>query len=143
MYKVWISKIGDLDHEMESALEWIDWRLLVASGARVSIKPNLAYPVHRPGVTTSPAMLEALVRALSARTQNINIVESDGGCAAWRADDAFRGHGIFDICHRHGARAINLTAYPREEVETEIAGCRVRVELSTLLTRETDVFITM
>ena len=88
-------------------------------------------------------MLEGLVRALSGRTQHINIVESDGGCAAWQAEDAFRGHGISDICRRYGARAINLTNYLREEVEAEIAGRQVRVELSKLLTRETDVFITM
>jgi uncharacterized protein (DUF362 family) len=88
-------------------------------------------------------MLETLVRALSTRTRHINVVESDGGCAAWHAEEAFLGHGIFDICARHGARAVNLTTYPREEAETEIAGRRVRVELSKLLTRETDVFITM
>jgi uncharacterized protein (DUF362 family) len=143
MRKVWISKIGDVDHAMESALQWLDWRSLIACGARVSIKPNLTYPAYKPGVTTSPAMLEALVRALSTRTQHINIVESDGGCAAWRAEDAFRGHGISDMCHRYGARAINLSTYARDEIETEIAGRQVRVELSKLLTRETDVFITM
>jgi uncharacterized protein (DUF362 family) len=144
MRKVWISKVvGDRDREMERALEWLDWGSLIASGARVSIKPNLTYPTHKAGVTTSPAMLEALVRALRARTQHINIVESDGGSAAWHAEQAFQGHGILDLCRRYGARAINLTTYPREEVEAEIAGRQVRVELSKLLTRETDVFITM
>jgi len=144
MHKVWISKIdGALDREMERALEWLDWRSMIAADVRVSIKPNLTYPVYKPGVTTSPAVLEALMRALSSRTHNINIVESDGGCAAWRAEDAFGGHGIFDICRRYGARAVNLTTYPREDAETEIVGRSVRVELSRLLTRETDVFITM
>jgi len=58
-------------------------------------------------------------------------------------EDAFNGHGIFEMCRRYGVRAINLTRYPRESVATEIAGGRVEVELSQLLTRETDVFITM
>jgi uncharacterized protein (DUF362 family) len=144
MHRVWISKVaGDLDREMESALEWLDWRSVIGADARVSIKPNFTYPTYKAGVTTSPAMLEALVRALRARTKHINIVESDGGCGAWRAEEAFQGHGVFDICHRHSAHAINLSVYPREEVATKVAGCQLRVEVSTLLTRETEVFITM
>ena len=144
MQKVWISKIDSaLDREIERALEWLDWRSVVAADARVSIKPNLTCPIHKAGVTTSPAVLEALIRMLSSRTRNINVVESDGGSNSWPAEEAFRGHGIPDMCRRYGARAVNMTRYPREEVETEIAGRPVRVELSKLLTRETDVFITM
>ena len=144
MQRVWISKSdGAPAREIENALEWLDWRSVVAPGARVSIKPNLTYPIHKAGVTTSPAVLEALIRALSSRTRNINIVESDGGAYSWPAEEAFEGHGIPDMCRRYGARAVNLTSYPRETVETEIAGRSVSVELSQLLTRETDVFITM
>jgi uncharacterized protein (DUF362 family) len=144
MQKVWISKIGaDLDREIESALEWLEWHSVIAPDARVSIKPNLTNPTPKAGVTTSPATLEAVIRALSTRTRNINVVESDGGSSAWTAEDAFNGHGIFEMCRRYGVRAINLTRYPRESVATEIAGGRVEVELSQLLTRETDVFITM
>jgi uncharacterized protein (DUF362 family) len=144
MHKVWISRIdGDIGREIENALEWLDWRSIVAPNARVSIKPNLTYPVHKPGVTTSPVMLERLLRALSSRTRNINVVESDGGSYSWPAEEAFRGHGIPEMCRRYGARAVNLTNYPRENVETEIAGRPVSVELSQLLTRETDVFITV
>ncbi len=144
MHKVWISKVdGDNDREIERALEWLDWRSIVAPNARVSIKPNLTYPTYKPGVTTSPAVLEAMIRALSSRTDNINIVESDGGSYAWPAEEAFTGHGIPEMCRRYGARAVNLTSYPRETGETEIAGSVVSVELSRLLTRETDVFITM
>jgi len=144
MQKVWISKVdGALEREIENGLEWLDWRSVVASNARESIKPNLTYPIHKDGVTTSPAVLEALIRVLSSRTRYINVVESDGGSYSWSAEEAFRGHGIPDICRRYGARAVNLTSYPREQIETEIAGRVVRVELSKLLTRETDVFITM
>jgi uncharacterized protein (DUF362 family) len=144
MQKAWISKIdGAIDRAIADALEWLDWRSVVTHDARVSIKPNLTYPLHRPGVTTSPAFLEALLRVLTERTRNINIVESDGGSYSWPADAAFSGHGILDLCRRYGARAVNMTRYPREEVETTIAGRPVRVELSRILTRETDVFITV
>jgi len=144
MHKVWISKTdGALDREMEAALEWLDWRSIVAPDARVSIKPNLTYPIPKAGVTTTPAVLEALIRALSSRTRHINVVESDGGSHSWPAEEAFAGHRIPEMSRRYGARAVNLTHYPREIVETEIAGRAVGVELSKLLTRETDVFITM
>lgn len=128
---------------MEAALAWLDWSSIIERDARVAIKPNLTWPIHKPGVTTSPKMIEALVRALTARTHNITIVESDGGSNSWSAEQAFAGHGIPETCHRYGVRQVNLTHYPREVVETEIADRPVAVELSRLLTRETDVFITV
>jgi uncharacterized protein (DUF362 family) len=144
LQKVWISKIDTgVDREVENALEWVDWHAVISPDARVSIKPNFSYPIHKPGVTTSPAVLESLIRALSSRTRNITIVESDGGSYSWPAEEAFAGHGIPEMCRRYGARAVNLTSYPRETLQTEIAGRSVAVELSKLLTRETDVFITM
>jgi uncharacterized protein (DUF362 family) len=144
LQKVWISKTDSgIDREIESALEWLDWRAVISPGARVSIKPNLTYPMHKSGVTTSPAILESLIRALSSRTRNITIVESDGGSYSWPAEEAFTGHGIPEMCRRYEARAVNLTSYPRETLQTEIAGRSVSVEVSKLLTRETDVFITM
>jgi uncharacterized protein (DUF362 family) len=142
MQRVWISKTDAApDHEVAAALKWLDWESVVAKDSRVSIKPNLTYPIHKPGVTTSPRMLEAVIKILRSRTRNINIVEADGGSCAWTADAAFKGHGIDVICDRYGA--VNLTDYPRENVEAQVAGRRVSVEMSRLLTRETDVFITM
>ncbi len=144
MHKVWISKIGEqIDREMLTALEWLDWESIVAKDARVSIKPNLTFPIHKPGVTTSPLVLEALLRLLSSRTSHIRVVESDGGSSAWSAENAFAGHGIIEMCRRYGAIAVNMSNYPREIIETKIAGKSVAVELSQLLTRESEVFITM
>src|SRR5580704_8915945 len=131
MHKVWISKLDrNLDREIESALQWLDWHSIIARNARVSIKPNLTHPIPRAGVTTSPAVLEALIRAVGSRTHNINVVESDGGSSSFTADEAFAGHGVPEMCRRYGARAINLTRFPREKLEAEIAGRRVEVELS-------------
>jgi uncharacterized protein (DUF362 family) len=88
-------------------------------------------------------VLEAVIKVLSTRTHNINIVESDGGSHAWTAETAFKGHRIPEICDRYGARAVNLTNYTREYAETEVSGRSVRLEMSRLLTRETDLLITM
>src|SRR5438105_4400724 len=107
MHKVWISKItGVLDREIEAALEWLDWRSIVAPDARVSIKPNLTYPIPKAGVTASPAVLEAVIRVLRSRTRNINLVESNGGSDSWTAEQAFAGHEIPEMCRRYDARAV-------------------------------------
>ena len=144
MDKVWISNVAtQLDREMENALEWLDWRAVIAMDAGVAIKPNFTYPTHKAGVTTSPVIIESLIRALRTRTKHIVIVESDGGCGAWTAEQAFEGHDIFAMCRRYGVRAVNLTSYPRARQQTEIAGRTLSVELSRLLAREIEVLVTM
>lgn len=142
--KVWVDRISKpIDEMLAQSLEWLQWTELVPSNARVSIKPNLTYPFYKPGVTTSPALLESVVKLLRTRTEHITIVESDGGSYAWPAQQAFEGHGINSICARYGVRAVNLTESPREWAETDIQGRRIKVEMSRLLLHETDVFITM
>ena len=142
--KAWVGRItGPPDETLEAALRWLEWERIVPPDARVAIKPNLTYPFYKPGVTTSPAVLDALVRIMARRTHHIAIVESDGGSYSWPAQKAFEGHGIDTICARYGARAVNLTESPREWAETEISGRPIRLEMSRLLLRETDVFITV
>ena len=70
---------------------------LVPAGGNVFIKPNLTYPRHKEGVTTSPAMLETLVRCLKDRSARITIVESDGAYNLWKAEQAFAGHGLYEL----------------------------------------------
>lgn len=145
MASVFISRFTDrdLNQTIRDALEWIKWTDIIAPGARVFIKPNFTYPFYKPGVTTSPQVIEAVVRAVVQRTPHITIGESDGGASAWRAEEAFTGHDIPRICHMYGAKAVNLSALPSEEVRTTIAGVEVRVKLTSLLLHEVDAFITM
>lgn len=143
-HKVWVDRMAEpIDDTVARCMDWLAWTELVPINARVSIKPNLTYPFYKPGVTTSPALLESVVKLLRTRTPHITIVESDGGSYAWPAQKAFEGHGIDHICARYGVRAVNLTESPREWAETDIQGRRIKVEMSRLLLRETDVFITM
>ncbi len=142
--KVWVGRMETpLRASLSKALDWLQWSDLVPRDARVTIKPNLTYPFYKPGVTTSPRLIDALVGHLATRTRYITIVESDGGSYAWPAKDAFKGHGIDQICALYGARAINLTEYPREWAEVEVLGRRIKLEMSKLLISETDIFITM
>ncbi|MGA7410229.1 MAG: DUF362 domain-containing protein [Bryobacteraceae bacterium] len=112
-------------------------------GTRVSIKPNYTYPWYKPGVTTSPAVLEATVRVLRDYTQHIQIVESDGGSSAWTAEQAFEGHGVPAICRKYGVTAVGLTNQLRKLARTVVDGREIEMELPTTLLDETDFFITM
>lgn len=125
------------------ALAWLEWEKFLPLGARVFIKPNLTWPTHLPGVTTSPQAIEAVVAALRTRTPNITIGESDGGYHSYKAEDAFRGHGLYEIAEQYGARVVNLSADVPEDVTEDVAGRRVTVTLPRTLLHETDVFITM
>lgn len=135
--------IDGLEEVIREALDWIQWHQIIAPDARVFIKPNFTYPSHRPGVTTSPSVIEGLVSVLRERTSHITIGESDGGAHAWRAEEAFNGHDIPRICHEYGVQAVNLSEAPCEEARTTVNGSEVRVILPTMLLHDTDVFITM
>jgi len=134
---------GDANRVVAAALAAIELGGSVGPSTRVAVKPNFTYPVFKPGVTTSPRVLTALVAALSDYTKHIRIVESDGGAHAWKAEDAFDGHGVPEICRLYGARAVNLSTQERTRVATTIARKEVAVELPRFLLEEVDFFITV
>jgi uncharacterized protein (DUF362 family) len=78
-------------------------------GQRVYVKPNFTAPIYRPGVTTSPRVLAALVEALCCLEAQPVIIESDGSLNLWTADEAFNSHGVRDLERRFGVVAVNLT----------------------------------
>lgn len=143
MCKVFVAKIaGHLDRRLQEALDFVDWHRHIAPGARVFIKPNFPYPHYKPGVTTSPPFLDALLGILKTRTTNITVGESDGGYRGWPAEMAFRGHDAYDICTRHGARLVNLSKLPREAMSLPAGRGQAEIHLPALLLHEVDVFIT-
>lgn len=142
--RVFVGRIeGDYDTRVHEALEWVDWTSLITPGARVFIKPNFTYPFYKAGVTTSPAMIEAVVKKLAERASDIVVCESNGGSNAWTADAAFDGHDLPRMCAKYPLRTMNLTTAPREVIETTVADRRIRIELPTPLLHDADVFITM
>ena len=115
----------------------------VSPGARVALKPNLTYPYHRPGITTSPAVLAATVRVLRDYTHRLAIVETDGGYGAWTALEAFTGHGIIELGRKLGVAVVNLNDEPREMISFRSRLRDQQLPLPTRLLHETDLFITM
>jgi uncharacterized protein (DUF362 family) len=133
----------DIESSVRRAGEALEIQNCIGPGARVAIKPNFTYPKYKPGVTTSPAVLETVVRVLTDFTPHIRIVESDGGSGAWGAEQAFAGHGVPDLCRKYGVTAVGLTQQPRKVARTVVAGEEIEMELPAVLVEETDFFITM
>ena len=70
MQRVYLGQISDSgpsQADVLQALDWLRWEDLVPSDARVFIKPNLTWPEHIAGVTTTPQAIEAVVAALCVR----------------------------------------------------------------------------
>jgi uncharacterized protein (DUF362 family) len=115
----------------------------IADGTRVALKPNLTYPYHRPGVTTTPALLREAVKIIRERTSQIAIVETDGGYGSWQVAHAFEEHGIYRLGREFGIEVLNLCELPREDIEFDTIWGRLALPLPTRLLRETDLFISM
>jgi len=134
---------GEIEPRIRESLDRLALAGAIGAHSRVSIKPNFTYPWHKPGVTTSPMVLEATVRVLRDYTPHIRIVESDGGSNAWSAEQAFRGHDVPAICQKYGVTALGLTQLGRTLARTVVDSREIEIELPTVLVEETDFFITM
>jgi uncharacterized protein (DUF362 family) len=142
--RVFVGKVesNNISDAVRAALHWINWETIVPMGSHVFIKPNLTWVSHLPGITTSPAFLSALVELIRERTRNITIGESDGGYNSFKADEAFRGHGLDQLASRYGVKLINLSTLPAEERTGVVAGRAVTVRLPRYLLRDVEVFLT-
>ena len=119
-HKVYIRKItGDWikPKDISNALDWLEWHEIVPKDARVFIKPNLTWPEHLPGVTTTPKAIESVVIALLERTSNIYIGESDGGYHSYKAEEAFELHGLYELEKKFGISIFNLS---KDEAVTNV-----------------------
>ena len=134
---------GDPHAAVRSALTESGILDRITDGTRVALKPNLTYPYHRPGVTTTPALLREAVKIIRERTSRIAVVETDGGYGAWQAVHAFEEHGIYLLGREFGVEVLNLCELPREDIEFDTIWGRYRLPLPTRLLRETDLFLSM
>ncbi|MEK7376526.1 MAG: DUF362 domain-containing protein [Candidatus Margulisiibacteriota bacterium] len=145
MSKFFIKKTSaaSLLEDIRAGMEWIGYKNLIKSGSKVVLKPNYTYPGYKEGVTTSTPVLEAVVRALKDLTNDITIVESDGGNKAWPTETAFKNHCLFDLQKKYGIKLVNLTKSPLRTVEIKIGRRTVKIELPVLLLDQVDAFITL
>lgn len=142
--KVVLHPIADsLDDSVRMALHDLGILASLNADSRVALKPNLTYPYHRPGITTSPAVLRSTVRVLRDYTAHIAIVETDGGYGAWKATEAFNGHQLYDLRDEFGIEVVNLCDEPSEMISFVSRLRRRALPLPLRLLRNTDVFLTM
>lgn len=132
---------GELTAQLAAGLDFIGWQEIVHPDSTVFLKPNLTWPERRPGVTTSPIFVEALLSVLSARARHVIVGESNGGTFA--AEEAFASHDLPEICEKHGAHLVNLSRKPAQTITDTVTGRRIEIEASRFLLEEVDVFITV
>jgi uncharacterized protein (DUF362 family) len=143
--RVSVARIGEDGVDAAVRRAMVDAGLIerIGPSTRVAIKPNLTYPFYKAGVTTTPAVIRAVVRAVRERTSQVAIVETDGGYGAWTAAEAFRGHDLPAIASELGAEVVNLCEEPSRPVEFRSRGRLRRLPLPVRLLDRTDLLITM
>src|ERR1019366_408124 len=109
MAKIFLDSLKNgYEEPIREGLKFIGVDGALKSSDRVAIKPNLTFPVFKPGVMTNPAAVEALIRVLKDYTGNITICESDsGGYNAFSMDEVFKSTGLAQIAKRYGVHVVN------------------------------------
>jgi len=141
--RVFITKVSrhNISKKFSDALGWIEWDKIVKTADKVFIKPNLTLPSYHQGITTNPLVLEALVKKLKDRTNQISIGESNGGLECFSADKAFLGHGLDKLAKKYGVKLINLSSLSFRKINFQLTHKRIRIEIPNLLLDDIDVFV--
>jgi uncharacterized protein (DUF362 family) len=126
-----------------TALECTGILSRVKPDSRIALKPNLTYPYHKPGITTSPDFIRETVKLLRQTTRHLAIVETDGGYGAWAASEAFRGHGLDEVSNEFGVELVNLCTEASEPISFRSHLAFQTLPLPTRLLRETDLLISI
>lgn len=138
-----VQQSSDYEENLHQALKAVDWKNSLNQNAPIYIKPNFTAPIHRPGVTTCPSILEALVDALKEVSSEVVIVESDGGNNSFKAEDSFRGHGVDSIVKRTGAKSMSLSKCDSIWISETVAGRRVKVQVPKFVVEEPFSFVSL
>jgi len=110
--KVYLAPARDYARILRDGLAWLQAEPLLKQAGGIFIKPNLTYPSFRPGVTTTPEMLEAVLEVLSALHPRVIVGESDGGYGSFSIEQAFQGFDLYNLGRRYGVKVVNLSREP-------------------------------
>jgi len=145
-YRGFISRIEPQGYlsAIKDGLNYINFSQLVSAKSRVFIKPNLTYPIFRPGVMTNPQAVEAAILAIQEYTPNIFIGDSDsGGYNRFSMDEVYAETGLSKFAKQYGVQVINLSYCERKEINFSYLGKDFNVALPRLLTDDMDLLVTM
>ncbi len=113
-------------------------------GDAVFLKPNFTYPFPKPGVTTTRAVLEAVVQVLAdLGCRRICIGEGEGGYNAFAMDDTFAAFALDDLADRYGVEVVNASKWPSLTVTVEARRGTYEVHLPRPLYEEFDSFVSL
>ncbi|KAF0135185.1 MAG: hypothetical protein FD145_11 [Candidatus Saganbacteria bacterium] len=107
--KVYIDKIIDPPELISKAFEFIGADKQIKAGDLTLLKPNLTYPKFKPGVTTTPQVLEATIKLLKDFGAKIIVGESDGGYNSYEVKDAYHDYGLYDLEKKYGIKVVNFS----------------------------------
>lgn len=143
MFKLYLDHIENkLSEKLNKAMSWTGMAASLP-GKKVFIKPNLTYPKFKPGVTTTPQLLEALIRILKDYGCQVTVGESDGGYNSYEVKDAFHDYGLYEYEKKYGIKVVNLSKLPHEYLLIRKYGREFKVEIPSILLHEIDAFITL
>jgi uncharacterized protein (DUF362 family) len=143
---VYISDISEenLLKKLESGLKFINSNEIISSDSTVFIKPNLTDYVHKPGITTTPFMIEKVIELFSPLVKKIYVGESDGANHSFSADVSLKNHGVFDVARRfQNVEVVNLSKLPRSRITENVCGKEVWVDLPDLLIKDIDLLVSV
>ncbi|MCK4722583.1 MAG: DUF362 domain-containing protein, partial [Dehalococcoidia bacterium] len=143
-YRAYIDEVGNnLKATLEQGLQFINWDDYVDKNSTAFVKPNFTFPYYKEGITTSPEFLRCLLELLKGKAGTVIVGESDGGNHSFKADEAFEGHNMYQICKETGIELVNLSTLPSETIESKISGKTVKVQLPKLLLEEIDCWVSV
>jgi len=134
---------NDLSDRIREALEWIDWKDRIYPDSRVYVKPNLTFPEYRPGVTTSPHFMAALLDVLKERTKHLTVFESDGGNNSYPAEQAFEAHNLYEICSSRDIRLVNLSHEEQVYINVPVGNRILKLPQSREIVENADMTISV
>ncbi|MFA4884182.1 MAG: DUF362 domain-containing protein [Candidatus Margulisiibacteriota bacterium] len=109
-HKVFIEALkNDELEKLAAGFKWVGLDQAVKPGMTVLLKPNLTYPKFKPGVTTTPKVLEATIKLLKDLGARIVVGESDGGYDSYEVKDAFHDYGLYDLEKKYGIKVVNFS----------------------------------
>ena len=144
--RVYINGISEdsLQAEVEKGLEFVGAGGIIDGSSTIFIKPNLTDIVHKPGITTTPAMIKAVLTALSPMVKKVYIGESDGGNFAFSANNSLMNHNVYHYAKAFkNVEVVNLSKLPRRRVAGDVNGQAVWVDLPDLLLNDINCLVSV
>jgi uncharacterized protein (DUF362 family) len=143
--RVFIDDLGvDYLDPVRRGLEHVEFFTRFPAPSRVFLKPNLTYPIYRPGVMTSIECLSAVVRLLVDRGYRVTIGEADsGGYNRFSMDEVFDATGIRTLATEQGVEILNLSFTEPVVFEVRCGLRRLRVPVPRVLLEGFDAFVSL